>query len=115
MSLAQIMHLSQNVFQITTIALDSAINHEYINDLHLFLDALYTSPLLLSRVCGKKYLCANKLALTYLKIRLPTNKLLIGKLHNHLTMCKQTSSGSFKNVDYKLCVYNLYKICIKCI
>ena len=27
---------------------------------------------------------------------------------NHLTICRQMSSGSFKNVNYKLCIYKLY-------
>ena len=33
-------------------------------------------------------------------------------MYNHLTECKQMSSGSFKNVIYKLCIYkscSMYK------
>ena len=49
----------------------------------------------------------------HLKIRLPTNYWLTNHMYNHLTVCKQMSSDSFKNVIYKLCVYKSYIICIK--
>ena len=41
MSLAQRMHFLLDVFQMTTIALVSVINHYPINGLHLFWDTLY--------------------------------------------------------------------------
>ena len=49
--------------------------------------------------------CAKKLALTHLKIRLPTNYWLTNHMNNHLTISKQMSSGSFKNIIYKVYVY----------
>ena len=39
-----------------------------------------------------------------------THKLLTYKLYNHLTVRKQMSSGSFKNVICKLCVCKSYII-----
>ena len=47
-----------------------------------------------------------------LKIRLPINFWLKKHIYDHLTVCKRISSGSFKKVNHKLCVYKLY-ICIK--
>ena len=32
-------------------------------------------------------------------------------MYNHLTVSKQMSSGSFKNVIHKLCIYKSYIIC----
>ena len=52
--------------------------------------------------------CANKLALTHLKIRLPINYFLTNHMYNHLTAWKQMSSDSFKNVINKLYVYKSY-------
>ena len=40
-SLDQRMHFSQDVFQMTAIALESIINNYYVNELHLFWDTLY--------------------------------------------------------------------------
>ena len=54
-------------------------------------------------------LCANKLGLTYVKMKLPTNYWLT----NHLTVCKQMSSGSFKMLStksvYKSYIFNIYE------
>ena len=41
MCLAQVMHFLQDVFQMTTVALVSVINHNHINVLLLFWDTLY--------------------------------------------------------------------------
>ena len=41
-----------------------------------------------------------------------TFKLLTNHMYNHLTVCKQMSSGLFKNVIYKLCIYKSYIVCI---
>ena len=46
--------------------------------------------------------------LTHSKIRLPKNYWLINQMYRHLTVCKQMSSDSFKNVIYKLWVYKSY-------
>ena len=52
----------------------------------------------------------NKLALTHLKVRLPTNSLLTKHIYNHFTICKPMSSDLFKDVIFKACV-----LCIKSI
>ena len=41
MSQAQNIHLLQDMFQLSVIALVSVLNHYHINGLHLFWDALY--------------------------------------------------------------------------
>ena len=43
MSLAQRMHFLQDVFEMTTIALVSGINHNYINGLHLYMHVFTNS------------------------------------------------------------------------
>ena len=55
MSLAQSMYFLQTVFQMTTIALVSVMNHNHINGLHLFWDTVYYSKLIKS-LYENKYL-----------------------------------------------------------
>ena len=50
----------------------------------------------------------NCVQMNYFKMILPTNYWLSNHINNHLTICKQLSSGSFKNAIYKLCIYNSY-------
>ena len=57
-------------------------------------------------------LYVNRLALTHLKIRLPTNYWLTDYMYNHLTVCKQ-SLGLFKNAIYYRYIYKSYIIYIK--
>ena len=52
-------------------------------------------------------------SLTHLIKRLLRNYSLTNHMYNHLTVWKNTSSGSFKNVIYKLCVYKSYIMSIK--
>ena len=47
---------------------------------------------------------------THLKIRLPTNYLLTSHMYKHLIIYKQMSFGSFKNVTYKLGIYESYNM-----
>ena len=61
-----------------------------------------------NKIFGTIQLCANILALAHLKIRLHTNYWLTNNMYNYWTVCKQMSSGSFKNVIYKLCIDKSY-------
>ena len=50
----------------------------------------------IEQLCETTSLCASKLDLIYLKLRLPKNYLLTNHKYNQLTVCKQMSSASFK-------------------